>query len=172
MSNLLAIVLVFSGVGAIALLLSKVLNRKPMQAMSAARQRLVDRAKSMPDGSVDGLLEECDLPPADRPAARSILEFFANLLNVPAEKVARNQDMGKLFATQQPDSGSELHPFSTKIVDGLASLSDKQRWEQRWSETPDLPRNEDALVRFIMGMSVPQVVRFFAPLMKRSSSID
>jgi hypothetical protein len=164
--NLIVILLVFAVVGVIALLLNKFLNRKPMQAMSAARQQLIDQAKSLPDESVDRFFEESGLSSADRAAARSILEFLAKLLDVTPEKVARNQGMGKLFAI--PQSGSELHPFATEIVEGLASLSDKQRWEQRWSETPDLPRNEDALVRFIMGMSVPQVLRFFAPLMKRS----
>lgn len=165
--NNLAIVLVFSVVGVGALLLSKFLNRKPLQAMSAARQQLMDQARLLQGGNVDRFFDEYGLASVDRTAALSILQLLAKLLDVPVDKVARNYDMRRLFVISQPESSAELHPFSTEIVEGLASISDKERWEQRWSKNPDLPRNEDALVRFIMGMSVPQVVQFFAPLMKQ-----
>ena len=166
MSNFV-IVLVLAVVGVGALLLSKFLNRKPLQEMSAARQQLMDRARSLQDGNVDQFLDEHGLASVDRAAALSILQLFGKLLDVPVEKVARNYGMKELFVVSRPGSGAELHPFSTEIVEGLASISDKERWEQRWSSNPDLPRNEDALVGFVLGMSVPQVVRFFASLMKR-----
>lgn len=166
--NNLAIVLVLSAAGVGALLLSKFLNRKPLQVMSSARQQLIDQARSLQDGNVDQFFDKYGLASVDRAAALSILQFFGKLLDVPVEKLARDCDMKKLFVISQPGSSAELHPFSTEIVEGLASISDKERWEQRWSQNPDLPSNEDALVRFIMGMSVPQVVQFFAPLMKRS----
>jgi hypothetical protein len=166
--SILTIVLVFSVVGLGALLLSKFLNRNPMQAMSAARQQLIDQARSLQAGNVDHFFDEYGLASMDRAAGLAILQLFAKLLDVPVEKVAWNYDMRRLFVISKSESSAELHPFSTEIAEGLASISDKERWEQRWSNNPDLPRNEDALVSFIMGMSVPQVVQFFAPLVKQS----
>jgi hypothetical protein len=168
MNEIIITLLAFSLVGAAALSFNWLLNRKQLQAMREARQSLIDRAKELQPANVDCFLDQCDISRIDKPAARLILDFLGGLLEVPAESLASNIYMGELFSLPPSHHDPELHPFASDLVEGLASLSVKECWQQRWSDKSDLPRSENELIRFIMSMTVPQVVNFFAPLMRRN----
>ena len=164
------ILLVFLVVGLGSVAFSSLLNRKPTKAARDARRYLEHQAQMLPNNDMDVFLASCGLTEKDVVAGRQLLHFLASLLRVSPDKLASDYPMRRLFSISNSNAVSaELkidEPFSYDITEGISQLSDKKRWEEKWTLESNLPSNEEGLADFIMHMTVAELLRFFAPLVK------
>ncbi|MCI0561547.1 MAG: hypothetical protein MN733_23920 [Nitrososphaera sp.] len=156
-------------------------NRKAISSANTARKALIRRAHSFESNDIEDFLAKFGLTGEEATASYTILRILAELLQVPPEKVACNYEMRKLFAYLEPDipgsnkAPKEIQPFAYDLVEGIAKLSDKKLWQEKWESTPGFPLGgEDELADFIMQMTVIELLRFFAPIMKqgRDTQVD
>lgn len=175
MSGGVAALLTLVLVGLAAVSLSSFVNRKGVRAANSARRLLELQANALPSHDIHGFLNECGLAGENVEAGHMLLQFLAGLLKVSPDKLADDYSLRQLYSSSklvasgngQPISSCE--PFAYDLVDGIAKLSDKKLWERRWKDSPGLPCGEEEMADFIMQMTIPDVLRFFAPLMKRES---
>lgn len=173
-----AAVLVLVLAGMAAVVLTKFLNGKAIRAANSARRSLKLQADALPSHDISSFLKQCGLAERDEAAGHVLLQFLADLLTVSPDKLARDYPMRQLFSfspsvvSKNDRLSYTIEPFTCEMVDGIAKLTNKQLWERRWKDTPGLPRDERKLADFIMQMTVPDLLRFFAPLLKIETEIS
>ena len=159
------VVLLVVGAGSVGF--TRLLNRQAIRSADEARKALEQHATSLPSNDVDAFLASCQLNGKEAEAGRRLLQLLAALLHVPMEKLVGNYQMRELFRVLNGGgSHKAIEPLSYELVEGIAALSDKRRWQERWKERPDLPRNEDKLADLIMQMTIGELLKFFAPLVR------
>lgn len=170
------LVLVLVGIAAVAL--NGFLNRKSVRTAISARRSLELQADVLPSHDIHRFLKQCGLAGKDEAAGQVLLRFLADLLKVSPDKLASDYSLRQLYSFSQTavceneKPTLSLEPFTYELIDGIAKLSDKQLWERRWKYTPGLPCDERKLADFIMQMTVPDLLRFFAPLLKTETEIS
>lgn len=172
MLNALIVLVVVAVLGTV---LYWVLNRKTTRGVIDARRKLHERAQALELFSVGDFLNDCGLTGQHEQAARKLLSTLAEMLNVAPERVAHDYPLRDLLTIAadavEPEATEYSDPFSYDLIERVASLSDKGQWEKRWRECPELPRNEDGLADFILGMTVGEFLQFFSPLTNQLSDI-
>jgi hypothetical protein len=160
-------------VALLGVFLFSALNKKSGATFTEARKELKKRASELESCSVEDFLDNCGLSSEDRSRAQTLFSFMGNMLNVPPEKIAQERVMSDLFILSyneaNQNSSVNIDPFSHDLIEGLAKLSNKSLWEQRWREMPELPGNEDEMADWIMKMKIREFIRFFTPLLEREA---
>lgn len=153
----------------IGVTLYSALNRKTSPTVFAARKTLYEQASRLDEHSIDEFLKNSGLT-ENKDSAHMLLAILAGILKVEPEKLAHNYHMKYLLiAPLKSENKNEqdiIDPFSHELLEKITNLSEKKLWEQRWHDTPELPRDEDALADFVIKMTVSEFLQFFSPLMK------
>lgn len=159
-------------VALISVVLFSSLNRKTVDRVSTARNRLRKQASALRPYSVSEFLKDAGLAEDDH-RAHALLGVLAGMLEVEPDKLAHNYQMRDLLVISIDSDGQNqqqtIDPFSCELLEKVVALSDKRLWDQKWSDKPELPRIEEDLLDFITKMSVGEFLRFFSPLIKSAS---
>ena len=138
--------------------------------VTTAKNRLKQNAQSFDFNSVEKYLTECKIPESNKHAARILLTFLADLLDISPEKLAVERTMEELFSVDETDKKtgkvSRFEPMTYQIFEEVESLSDKKLWEQSWLELPKPPHNKEEWTDFIMSMTTNEFLHYFSPLIK------
>jgi hypothetical protein len=144
--------------------------RKFKDHVTSARELLKQNAQSFETYSVEEYLTACQISDSHKQTARKLLTYLAGILDVAPEKIAVERSMEELFSITEIDSEtgdeSRFEPVTYQIYETVASWSDKQLWDQKWSELPKQPHNESEWADLIMSMTTSEFLRFFSPLIK------
>lgn len=147
-------------------------NRKTVDKASTARNKLRKQAAALRSYSVSEFLKDAGLAEDDH-RAHALLGALADMLEVEPDKLAHPYPMRDLLVISVDLDGQNqpqiIDPFSCQLLEKVVALSDKRLWDQKWNETPGLPRNEDDLMDLIAKMNVGEFLRFFSPLIKSVS---
>lgn len=156
-------------VAVISVVLFSSLNRKTVDKISTARNGLRKQASALPPYSVSVFLQDAGIADDDH-RAHALLGVLAGMLEVEPGKLAHDYPMRDLLVISiDSDSNKQsqtIDPFSCELLEKVVALSDKRLWDKKWSDQPELPRNEEDLLDLITKMSVGEFLRFFSPLIK------
>jgi len=164
--KLMTAAIILAIVGALSVALLWAFNRRPLAHSRAARLQLLSQARERPDADIDAFLRECGIDGDHSVGAERVLGAISALLEVPISKVAADVEMSRLFSIAPPpgQSGQIQEPFAFELVERLSEICDKEQLAAYVRSLPNNMRGDDAIASILMGMTVPEMVRTFAPL--------
>lgn len=156
-------------VAVVSVVLFSSLNRKTVDKISTAKNGLRKQASALRPYSVSEFLQNAGIADDDH-RAHALLRVLAGVLEVEPDKLAHDYPMRDLLVISIDSDGNNqsqaIDPFSCELLEKVVALSDKRLWDKKWSDQPELPRNEEDLLDLITKMSVGEFLRFFSPLIK------
>ena len=145
------------------------------RAKQEARRHLLTRTVT----SIDELIDSCELRTEYRTAACELLTALGRTLKLDPGVLRANDILGSCFTIEGerlgtgatvvlrkygPQTGIEV--FGEDILHVLEVRIDPALWDTLSSSLPGPPRNDDDWIDLIMGFTVAEFLRHFAPILK------
>jgi len=152
--GIIAFIILFS------VIYTSIRTRQNKEMIALAKYHIRKDLLSREGKPINEILEKCNLNKEKFSSGRRVLEILSSVVGVPTNKFDASQLLGEIL------SYGNLEPFTYEIIEQLSLHSDKEKWEDCWKNTPNLPYNEDELGDLIMSMDIGRFTRFFSPLME------